>query len=75
MNKKTVITIAAAIALGLVAVFLVNSYITDKERALYEGMEMVPIVVVTKDSAAGQKITSQMIAKRCGYQCCACQGL
>lgn len=64
MNKKTIITIAAAVALGLVAVFLVNSYITDKERALYEGMEMVPIVVVTQDCAAGQKIASQMIAKR-----------
>jgi pilus assembly protein CpaB len=64
MNKKTIITIAAAAAFGLIGVFLVNSYITNKERALYKGMEMVPIVVITQDTAAGKRITPNMIAKR-----------
>ncbi len=64
MNKKTTITITAAIALGLLAVFLVNSYITNKEKALYQGMDMVSIVVITKDTEAGQIINPEMIAER-----------
>jgi pilus assembly protein CpaB len=64
MNKKTIIIIGIAVACGLMAVFLVNKYITTKEKAIYKGMEMVPIVAITQDTVAGQKITTQMIAKR-----------
>lgn len=64
MNKKTVITIGVAIACGLLAIFLVNSYISGKEKALYQGMEMVTIVVITQEARAGEKITPEMIAKR-----------
>ncbi len=64
MNKKTIITITAAIAFGFLAVYLVNAYITDKEKALYKGMEMVPIIVITQDTAAGRIISPELIAKR-----------
>lgn len=64
MNKKTIITISLAVAIGLLAVLLVNSYIKNKEKALYKGMETIPIVVMTRDCAPGQRITPKMIAKR-----------
>lgn len=64
MKKKTIIIIGIAVACGLLAVFLVNNYITSKEKAIYKGMEMVPIVAITQDTVAGQKITTQMIAER-----------
>jgi pilus assembly protein CpaB len=64
MNKKTIITIAVAIACGLLAIILVNSYIAGKEEVLYQGMEMVSIVVLTRETRAGEKITPELIAKR-----------
>lgn len=64
MNKKTIIIIGIAVGCGLLAVFLVNRYIVTKEKSIYKGMEMVPIVAITQDTLAGQKITTQMIAKR-----------
>jgi pilus assembly protein CpaB len=64
MNKKTIIIISIAVGCGLLAVFLVNQYITSQEKSIYEGMEMVPVVAITQDTVAGQKITTQIIAKR-----------
>lgn len=64
MNKKTIIIIGIALGCGLLAVFLVNNYIRTKEKAINKGMEMVPIVAIAHDTVAGQKITTQMIAKR-----------
>lgn len=64
MNKKTIIIMGIAVACGLLAVLLVNTYITTKEKAIYKGMEMVPVIVITQDTEAGQKITTQIIAKR-----------
>ena len=63
MNKKTTIIIGIAIVSGLLAVYLVNTYITKKEKAIYKGMEMIPIIAITQDTVAGQKITMQLIEK------------
>lgn len=64
MNKKTIIIVSIAVACGLLAVFLVNTYITTKEKGIYKGMEMIPIIAITQDTVAGQKITTQIISKR-----------
>jgi pilus assembly protein CpaB len=64
MNKKTIITLGVAIACGLVAVFLVNRYVTNQERAINKGMDLIEVVAITQDTPAGQKITGQVIAKR-----------
>jgi pilus assembly protein CpaB len=64
MNKKSMIIVSIAVVSGLLAVFLVNRYITTKEKAINEGMEMVPVVAITQDTMAGQKITTKIIARR-----------
>jgi pilus assembly protein CpaB len=64
MNKKTMISMGAALVFGLLAVFMVNRYISKKESEIYKGMELVPVVAITRDTRAGEKITTEIIAKR-----------
>lgn len=64
MNKKILITIACSVAAGIIAVVLVNYYITKQEKAIYKGMELVSVIAVTKDVPAGTKLTGSMLAKR-----------
>lgn len=64
MNKKTMITLGVAIACGLLAVLLVNKYITKQKKEINKGMDLISVIAITKDSAAGQKISSEIIAKR-----------
>jgi pilus assembly protein CpaB len=64
MNKKTLIIIACSVAAGIIAVVLVNYYITRQEKAIYKGMELVSVIAVTKDVPAGTKLTGGMLAKR-----------
>ncbi|MCP4714765.1 MAG: Flp pilus assembly protein CpaB [Deltaproteobacteria bacterium] len=64
MNKKALATIAAAIALGLIAVFLVNRYITQQEEEMYSGMELAKVIAVTEDVPAGTELTIEILAPR-----------
>lgn len=64
MNKKALITIGISIVCGLVAILMVNTYMTKKEADLYEGMDLVPVVAAARDLKAGEKITMEMLARR-----------
>ena len=64
MNKKTIILLGIALFCGLLAVVLVKSYLKREESKLYQGMNMVPVIAITQDTASGQIITQQLIAKR-----------
>jgi pilus assembly protein CpaB len=64
MNRKAMIAIASALVAGIVAVLLVNRYLSVKERDLYKGMEMASVVAVTSDLPAGTRLSAQMLARR-----------
>lgn len=64
MNKKILITIACSVAAGIIAVLLVNYYIKKQEKAIYYGMELVPVIAVKKDVSAGAKLTAGLLSKR-----------
>jgi pilus assembly protein CpaB len=64
MNRKAMIAIASALTAGIVAVLLVHQYLGVKERDLYKGMEMVPVVAITRDLPAGTRLAGEMLAKR-----------
>jgi pilus assembly protein CpaB len=64
MLRKILITLVAAVACGLLAVYLVNRHIREQEKKINAGMQMVPVIAITTDTAAGQKVTHDIIAKR-----------
>jgi len=64
MNKKILITIVCSVAAGIIAVLLVNHYISKQESALFKGMELVPVIVVSKDLPAGAKLEGGVLSKR-----------
>jgi len=64
MNKKALMIIAGSIICGVIAVLLVNFYIKRQEKRLYEGMNMVPVLVMAQDVSANTVLEMGMVAKR-----------
>ena len=61
MNRRALLLIVGAVFCGLIAILLVNHYITTKEKSIFKGMELTQIVVVNKDIEAGAKIDRDML--------------
>lgn len=64
MNKKALIALGVSILLGVVAVLFVNQYISNKEKKIYAGMELVEVIAAVKKIPAGTSITSGMFVPR-----------
>jgi pilus assembly protein CpaB len=63
MKKAWPLLVAAV--LGLAAVYMINSYLKEKERSYMERIgELRPVLVATKDISQGAKIDSSMVALR-----------
>lgn len=63
MNKKAVIGIVGGLAAGVIAVLLTHFYINKQEASIFQGMEMVEVLVVSKDLEVGTAITKNVLAK------------
>jgi pilus assembly protein CpaB len=62
MKRQTLIALGVAIVLGLIAVFLVNTYLTGRERQLAQSPEgMVRIAVASLPLAYGAEITPDKV--------------
>ncbi len=63
MKRQTLIAIGVAVILGLVAVFLANSYLTGRERQLAkaEPQGLVRVAVASQPFAFGDEITAEKV--------------
>ncbi len=64
MDKKALSALAISILLGIMAVFLVSRYISNKEKKIYEGLQMATVIAAFQDIPAGTPIASEMFAPR-----------
>src|SRR3954447_22376496 len=60
MSRQTLIALAGAIVLGLVAVFIANSYLNSAQRKAYAG-GTTKVAVATAPLAYGSDITSDKV--------------
>lgn len=62
MNKNLPLIIAAF--LGLLAVGLIYGYLQHMKKEIHKGMDMVPVIVASKDIAKGEALSGSNVASR-----------
>ncbi|MBS3758442.1 MAG: Flp pilus assembly protein CpaB [Desulfobacterales bacterium] len=64
MNRRALLLIAGAVICGLIAILLVNQYITKQEKEIFKGMALTEIVAVSQDVEAGTKISRDILTTK-----------
>ncbi len=62
--QKNKLMLTIAILLGVLTVFLLNSYIKGLKQSVYKGMELVQVVVAKKNLSKGASLERALIAAR-----------
>ena len=62
MDKRVAMIVAAI--MGIVAVLMVRNYVESTKKKMYQGTEMVPVIVATKNIEKGDVLSEQNIANR-----------